>query len=219
MMSPSNRLYIRRRAALIEQLRSKGITHEAVLSAMGAVPRELFLDPALRNRAYADEALPIGLNQTISQPYTVAYQTMLVDPKPGEKVLEVGTGSGYQAAILCAMGVRVFSVERHHLLHRRAKTILHQLGFRALTRHGDGTGGWSTCAPFDAILVTAGARVIPESLKDQLRIPKDGQSGGRLVIPVGNRTGQVMSRIVRTAPEDFRQERFHEFRFVPLVSG
>ncbi len=217
-MKTSERLYVRRRAALVEHLRTKGIENEAVLTAVDTVPRELFVDPALRNRAYEDEALPIGLKQTISQPYTVAYQTMLADPKPGERVLEVGTGSGYQAAILCEMGGRVFSIERHRALHLRASGLLEQLGYRAVTRHGDGTVGWAACAPFDAIIVTAGAKVIPESLTHQLRVPKESQRGGRLVIPVGNRTGQVMTRIVRTAPDALSREQHHVFRFVPLVS-
>ena len=218
-MRTSERVYLRRRAGLIDGLRRKGIKNEAVLEAMGRVPRERFVDPALRNRAYEDEALPIGLKQTISQPYTVAYQTMLIDPQPGERILEVGTGSGYQAAVLCEMGARVFSVERHHALHRRAKAILQELGYRVLTRHGDGTGGWNACAPFGAIIVTAGAKAVPERLMRQLRVPRDGCGGGRLVIPVGNSGGQVMTRLVRTAPDKFSRERYEFFRFVPLVSG
>ncbi len=219
-MADSEHFYVRRRAALVELLGQLGITDEAVLNAVGTVRRELFVSPALRSRAYQDVPLPIGLKQTISQPYTVAFQTMLLGLKAGDKVLEVGTGSGYQAAILCAMGAHVFSVERHRALHLRARAILQQLGYRALTRHGDGTMGWKACAPFDAIVVTAGAPVIPEALKNQLREPAGDQPGGRLVIPVGGRLQQqIMTRIVCTGPEQFSEERLGAFQFVPLVCG
>jgi len=217
-MRVSERFYLRRRAALVEYLRGKGIENERVLDAVGAVPRELFVGAALRNRAYEDEALPIGLKQTISQPFTVAYQTMLLDPRPGDRVLEVGTGSGYQAAILCEMGARVFSIERHHALHLRSKSILDELGYRVVARHGDGSNGWAACAPFDGIIVTAGAPLVPEFLMHQLRLPRGNRLGGRLIIPVGKKQGQVMTRIVRTAHDEVSEEHYHTFRFVPLVS-
>ena len=216
-MALSDRIYLRRRAALVDVIRSKGVCHDAVLAAVGAVARERFVDPALRNQAYEDAALPIGFKQTISQPFTVAYQTTLLNLFPGDKVLEIGTGSGYQAAILCEMGMRVFSVERHRVLHLRARNILAELDYRVVTRHGDGTGGWSACAPFDGIIVTAGALEVPESLVRQLRVPEEAKRGGRLVIPVGDRSKQVMMRIVRTAPDAVSQERFDTFRFVPLI--
>ena len=214
-----DRKYRRQRARLVADLRERGIENERVLAAIGRVPRHEFVDPALRNRAYADEALPIGKSQTISQPFTVAYQTSLLDPQPDDRVLEVGTGSGYQAAVLCEMDARVFSIERHKSLLERTKELLDRLGYRVVTRHGDGTNGWVAFAPYDGIIVTAGAPEVPDPLLDQLREPKpDEETGGRLVIPVGGRGGQQMQRITRTGPDRYRREEFHSFRFVPLVS-
>ncbi len=218
-MRPYERLYLRRRAALVEHLRNRGISDEAVLAAVGKVAREYFVEPALRGRAYKDEALPIGLKQTISQPYTVAFQTMLLEIQPGDRVLEIGTGSGYQSAILSEMGVRVFSVERHRALHVRARDRLSNLGYRVVTRHGDGTVGWTACAPFDGIVVTAGAAQVPDSLIQQLRVPEGNRRGGRLVIPVGAHGDQIMCRYECTAPGTLQKERFHSFRFVPLISN
>lgn len=214
---PEPRTFHRRRAALVEELRQKGIRNERVLSAIEAVPRHRFVEPALQARAYRDEALPIGLKQTISQPFTVAYQTMLLNPVPGERVLEIGTGSGYQAAVLCELGARVFSIERHEALWRRTSALLRELGYRVVTRHGDGTLGWPAYAPFDAILVTAGAGDVPPALLDQLRRPRTGRPGGRLIIPVGDAEGQVMMRITCTGPNSFEREALHTFRFVPLI--
>ncbi|MDX1419817.1 MAG: protein-L-isoaspartate(D-aspartate) O-methyltransferase [Rubricoccaceae bacterium] len=211
------RTYARQRHALVEALREKGIDDERVLAAIAAVPRHAFVDAALRNRAYEDVALPIGLDQTISQPFTVAYQTVLLGPQPGEKVLEVGTGSGYQAAVLAELGTRVFSIERHRPLLERTQTLLDGLGCRVRTRLGDGTRGWPALAPFDGIIVTAGGRAVPEPLLEQLRLPEEERPGGRLVIPVGDADGQRMLRITRTGPETYREETFAEFRFVPLV--
>src|SRR5690606_24027914 len=187
--------------------------------ALAAVPRHAFVEPAFRNRAYEDVALPIGLDQTISQPFTVAYQTVLLGPQPGEKILEVGTGSGYQAAVLAELGARVFSVERHRDLLERTNALLQSLGYRVRTRLGDGTRGWPALAPFDGIIVTAGGRPVPEPLLDQLREPTADRPGGRLVLPVGDEEGQRMLRITRTGAERFREEAFAEFRFVPLVGG
>ena len=170
-MFEDDRLFQRRRADLVEELRAKGIRDERVLAALGRVPRHLFVEPALRKRAYQDEALPIGLKQTISQPFTVAYQTMLLAPQPGESILEVGTGSGYQAAVLCEMGARVFSLERHRPLLARSRALFKELGYRVVTRHGDGTLGWAASAPFDGIIVTAAASEVPDALLEQLSNP------------------------------------------------
>jgi protein-L-isoaspartate(D-aspartate) O-methyltransferase len=214
-----SRPYHRQRARLVETLTKKGITDERVLAAIAAVPRHEFVEPALQHRAYEDEALPIGLKQTISQPFTVAYQTALLEVRPGDRVLEVGTGSGYQAAVLCELGARVFSIERHEPLLRRTEQLLQRLGYRIQTRLGDGTRGWPGAAPFDAIVVTAGGTHVPDPLLEQLREPADEQRGGRLVIPVGTEHKQTMWRITRTGPESYQREPFHDFRFVPLVSG
>lgn len=216
-MTQKDRLYRRERQRLVDSLRRKGIDHERTLAAIGQVPRHLFVDEALRRRSYNDEALPIGKNQTISQPYTVAYQTALLDPQPNDRVLEVGTGSGYQAAVLCEMGVRVFSIERHEPLLERARQKLKELGYRVVTKAGDGSKGWPAFAPYDGIIVTAGAREIPRPLLEQLRIPDSDHRGGRLVIPVGTRRAQTMYRITRTGPDSYESEEHTEFRFVPLV--
>jgi protein-L-isoaspartate(D-aspartate) O-methyltransferase len=212
--SYTDRLYRTRRADLVEHLQERGITNERVLDAIKAVPRHAFVEPAFQERAYKDEALPIGRNQTISQPFTVAYQTSLLNPQPGERILEVGTGSGYQAAVLCEMGAQVFSVERHEALLERAKRTLKELDYRVRTRHADGTKGWRGLAPYHGILVTAGAESVPEPLLEQLR-----PGGGRLVIPVGPKGQHVMHRIVRTDEDTYERETFNTFRFVPLVPG
>lgn len=219
---PNDPQYRRQREQLVEQLRERGIHDEDVLAAVKAVPRHLFVDPALRDRAYADEALPIGLNQTISQPFTVAYQTSLLEVQPHDRVLEVGTGSGYQAAVLCELGARVFSIERHEALLSRTRSVLDDLGYNVRTQLGDGTKGWPAFAPYDGIVVTAAAPEIPPALLRQLRelSEEGGRPGGRLVIPIGGRGGQTMTRITRTGsgPHDYEREGFHSFRFVPLVS-
>jgi protein-L-isoaspartate(D-aspartate) O-methyltransferase len=213
----------RARTKLIETLREKGLTDERVLAALVAVPRHEFVEAAMRMRAWEDEALPIGLAQTISQPFTVGFQTALLDVRPDERVLEVGTGSGYQAAVLAELGARVFSVERHAELLARTNALLENLGYRVRTRAGDGTRGWPALAPFDAIIVTAGGIGVPPALLEQLRPPAPDRPDARLVIPVGGPEGQTMVRLTRVGegmgPEAFREERFGQFRFVPLVSG
>lgn len=195
----------------MDQIREKGINDEQVLIALQKVPRHLFVDTALENRAYEDRALPIGNGQTISQPYTVAAQTELLQVKKGDKVLEIGTGSGYQAAILCELGADVYSVERHEPLYLNAREILRALGYRPNLKCGDGTVGWSAYAPYDAIVVTAGAPVVPNDLIKQLNI------GGRLVVPVGDQESQQMIRITRVSEESYEEEQFNRFKFVPLL--
>lgn len=207
----SNRKFIYRRRKLVEGLREKGIQSETVLSAMEKVPRHLFVDTALEERAYEDTALPIGKGQTISQPYTVAAQSELLGAGPGNKVLEIGTGSGYQAAVLCEMGADVYSVERHEELYLKARSILRRLGYRVRIKLGDGTLGWSAYAPYDGIVVTAGAPVVPQELIRQLRI------GGRLVVPVGDQEKQMMIRITRISEDAYEEEHFSSFKFVPLI--
>lgn len=214
------RSYARQRAELVALLREKGIQDERVLAAVGRVKREAFVEQAMRShRAYEDEALPIGLGQTISQPFTVAYQTVLLNPQDDERILEIGTGSGYQAAVLAELGARVFSIERHGELLTRTDRVLKEQGYRIRTRHGDGTEGWSALAPFDGIIVTAGGFTVPEALREQLRLPKPGKPDARLIIPVGGRKGQTMLRITRTGPDSYVEESFDQFRFVPFVGS
>ncbi|MDZ7694641.1 MAG: protein-L-isoaspartate(D-aspartate) O-methyltransferase [Balneolaceae bacterium] len=200
-----------RRKRLIDTLRGKGIEDERVLEAFNIVPRHKFVDTALADRAYKDTALPIGKDQTISQPYTVARQTELLEAKPGEKVLEIGTGSGYQAAILCELGAEVYSIERHEELYEKARAILRELGYKVQLKLGDGTKGWSAYSPYDAIVVTAGAPVVPDELVDQLNV------NGRLVIPVGDATRQVMKRIIKIRKDEYEEENYKNFKFVPLI--
>jgi len=207
----NERIFNKRRKVLVEELASRGIRDDRVLKAFEAVPRHLFIDTALSHRAYEDTALPIEMGQTISQPFTVAKQTELMEVEPGDKVLEIGTGSGYQAAILCEMGAKVFSIERHHMLYDRSRQILNNLGYRPTLKCGDGTLGWSAYAPYMSVVVTAGAPVVPETLKSQLDM------GGRLVVPVGDEEKQAMYRITRLGEDDFEEEKFSIFKFVPLI--
>jgi protein-L-isoaspartate(D-aspartate) O-methyltransferase len=202
------------RKRMIETLRSRGITDEAVLAAMSAVPRHFFLDKAFEEHAYDDKPFPIGYEQTISQPFTVAYQTALLDIQKGDRVLEIGTGSGYQAAILAVLGARVYTIERQEVLFEKTKNLLQQLGFSSiLTFFGDGTQGLPRFAPFDKIIVTAGAPVIPEALRLQL-----STQSGILVIPVGEKL-QYMQKIIRTDVSTFQEFTMDAFRFVPLLEG
>ncbi len=206
-----NPKFKQRRRRLVQALADKGIKNQRVLDAFNIVPRHVFVDTALQDRAYKDTALPIGKDQTISQPYTVARQTELLEVQPGEKVLEIGTGSGYQAAILCELGANVYTVERHDKLYKKAKSTLKELGYSIRAKLGDGTLGWSAYAPYDAIVVTDGAPVVPEDLVEQLNI------NGRLVVPVGDENRQEMVRLIKIREDEFEEEHFSDFKFVPLI--
>lgn len=201
------------RKKLIKELRSKGITNERVLEAIERVPRHFFMESGFEQFAYRDQAFPISKGQTISQPYTVAYQSELLDPQKHEKVLEIGTGSGYQTAILLEMGAKVYSIERYRDLYLRAKSILNELGYQPYLFYGDGYQGQPTYAPYDKILVTAGAMEVPRRLVDQLK------EGGSMVIPVGDQMGQQMMEIHKTPDGDIRKHKRGRFIFVPLIPG
>lgn len=198
------------RNKLVKKLRLKGIQDELVLTAIGKVPRHVFFDDALLMHAYEDKAFPIGEGQTISQPYTVAFQTEKLEIKPGDKVLEIGTGSGYQACILLEMGAKVYTIEFNKALYERTKAFLPQIGYTPYFAYGDGSKGMPAKAPFDKILVTAGAPVVPNELTDQLA------EGGILVIPVGDRERQQMLKITKKNGK-LTQEAFDYFAFVPLL--
>lgn len=198
------------RNKLVKKLRLKGIQDDRVLEAIGRVPRHAFFDDALLIHAYEDKAFPIGEGQTISQPYTVAFQTEKLMVKPGDKVLEIGTGSGYQACILLEMGANVYTIEYNRVLFERTRAFLPKLGYSPYFAFGDGSKGMPSKAPFDKILVTAGAPVIPEDLIKQLK------EGGILVIPVGDRERQKMVRITLKNGKPVRDE-FDNFAFVPLL--
>jgi len=201
------------RRQLKEQLREKGIYTESVLEAIGAVPRHFFMDPSLINFAYQDQAYPIAASQTISQPYTVAFQTELLEVLPKHKILEIGTGSGYQTAVLLHLGAHVYTVERQQELYKKSKLLFSKLRlFPKKMVFGDGYKGWVENAPYDRILVTAGAPEVPKSLLQQLKI------GGKLVIPIGDKE-QQMIRYTRTAEKVFDKETFGTFRFVPLLEN
>ncbi len=202
------------RRQLVTALHEKGINDKEVLKAIGRLPRHYFLDRAFEEWAYQDKAFPIGNAQTISQPYTVAQMTSLLEVQPREKIMEIGTGSGYQAAILAILGARVYTIERQELLYKRAKALLDQLrpgNVRCFYR--DGHRGLPEFAPFDKILVTAGARDLPPLLLDQLR------TGGRLVIPIGEGENQILYRITRHSETDYHKEAMGNCRFVPFQEG
>lgn len=201
------------RRKLVEEVRQKGITDEQVLSAIGSIPRHLFMDNSFIQFAYIDKAFPIAAGQTISQPYTVAFQTQSLQLKKFDKVLEVGTGSGYQSAVLCRMGASVYTIERQKALYDFARNLLPGLGFRPHFFYGDGYLGLPTYGPFDKIIVTAGATFVPEPLKEQLKI------GGIMVIPVGNNNVQIMKIITRISESEYTEEDKGGFVFVPLLTG
>jgi protein-L-isoaspartate(D-aspartate) O-methyltransferase len=199
------------RNQLVKLLQDKGIVDKNVLKAIGTIPRHLFLNSSFEDYAYQDKAFPIGAGQTISQPYTVAFQSQLLEIKKGDKILEIGTGSGYQTAILYIMGAKVYSVERQNELFKQTSALLPKLGIRP--KHlsfGDGYKGLPNHAPFDSIIVTAGAPTIPKPLMAQLKI------GGKLIIPVGEEN-QIMIKLIRKNETQFEKHEYGDFKFVPLL--
>ena len=202
------------RKQLVEVLKGKGITDAKVLEAIGSVARHLFIDDsAFLQHAYADQAFPIACGQTISQPYTVAFQTQLLGLRAGEKVLEIGTGSGYQTAVLCQLGVKVYSIERHRPLYLETRQRLERLGCKSQILYGDGFKGMPQFAPFDKVLVTCGAPEVPEALLEQLKV------GGRRVIPGGEGVEQQMLCIDKKEPQVFVRQTYGAFRFVPMLAN
>jgi protein-L-isoaspartate(D-aspartate) O-methyltransferase len=201
------------RQKLVDVLISKGITNKDVLNAISKVPRHLFMDSSFLDHAYQDKAFPIAANQTISQPYTVAFQTELLEVNENDKVLEIGTGSGYQTAVLCLLGAEVYSIERQLELFKKSSLFLPKIGFvvKRLV-FGDGYKGLKQDAPFDRILVTAGAPQVPKDLLSQLVI------GGRLVIPIGDEE-QIMTLYIRTGPKTFEKYEHGKFKFVPMLEN
>lgn len=202
-----------KRKKLVEELRQKGIVDEDVLRAINTVPRHLFMDPAFLTHAYVDKAFPISSGQTISQPYTVAVQTSLLKVKKRDKILEIGTGSGYQAAILAEMGAKVYTIERFRELFLKAQRTLTSFGYNADFFYGDGYDGKPQYGPYDGIIITAAAPDIPQTLLQQIKI------GGRLVIPLGSTGSQVMTVVERTGTDNFIYTGHGNFIFVPLLKG
>ena len=200
------------RKQLIEHLASKGISNLKVLNVMNKIPRHLFMDNAFVNFSYQDKAFPIGAGQTISQPYTVAFQSQLLEIKPYEKVLEVGTGSGYQAAVLSLLDAEVFTIERQRELFLKTKKFLPTLGYNCMFVYGDGYKGMPKFAPFDKIIITCGAPFIPEDLVNQLKV------GGRMVAPIGDGNIQVMHLIEKISETETRITTHGEFLFVPMLN-
>lgn len=199
------------RQKLVQTVKDKGITDQNVLEAIGKIPRHLFMDSGFLDHAYQDKAFPIAADQTISQPYTVAFQTELLQVEKGNKILEIGTGSGYQTAVLCELGAQVYSIERQNELFKKTSKFLPKLGYRPKKLiFGDGYKGLKEEAPFDGIIVTAGAPFVPKPLMGQLAI------GGKLVIPVGDSV-QTMTLFIRKGPKEFEKHELGEFRFVPLL--
>lgn len=204
-------MYETERKDLVEQLKRKGISNQSVLDAVMSVERHLFVPDIMKQHAYEDVALPIGYGQTISQPYTVAFMTQALNPQTGHKILEIGTGSGYQAAILLKMGARVFTIERNDKLYNSALKTFDNLGLRIAARCSDGSIGWDEFSPYDGIIVTAGSPGVPKNLLRQLAV------NGKMVIPVGDRSVQTLKIITKTAEEEFSTNEVPYFAFVPLV--
>jgi len=195
-------------AAIVE---AKGVKDKKVLEAIKSIPRHLFMDSSFEDHAYQDKAFPIAADQTISQPYTVAFQTELLEIERGNTVLEIGTGSGYQTAVLCELGAKVYSIERQQELYKKTKLFLSKIGYRPkYLSFGDGYKGLPEYAPFDKIIVTAGAPYVPNALLSQLKV------GGRLVIPIGENV-QIMTLFIRKSNKEFDKKEYGDFRFVPLL--
>ena len=201
------------RRQLVKVVREKGIEDERVLAAIGKIPRHFFFENAFLEHAYEDKAFPIGAGQTISQPYTVAFQSELLQVQPGDKVFEIGTGSGYQAIVLLELGADVYTIEYQKELYERTRRFLPSMGYKPNFFFGDGSKGLPQYAPYNKIIVTAGAPTVPDALIDQLRV------GGVLVIPVGDAKTQRMLRITKTAENKVRTESFDNFKFVPLLGA
>ncbi len=201
------------RKRLVETIKNKGVGNQVVLDAIMNIPRHFFMAKGFEERAYQDNAFPIAADQTISQPYTVAFQTNLLDIKRGDKVLEVGTGSGYQAAVLLELDVKLYTIERQRELFQSSQILLKRLNYNPFCYYGDGYKGLPTYAPFDKILITAGAEEVPEELLKQLKI------GGILVAPIGPRHTQDMLKITKIGNQKFKKESFGKFIFVPMLKG
>ena len=199
------------RKNLVSEIKAKGIKDERVLEAIGKVPRHFFLDNAFVEFAYSNKAFPIGAGQTISHPYTVAFQSELLKVKKGHKILEIGTGSGYQTTILLELGAKVYSIERQKELYDKTKILLRKMKYNAKLYYGDGYKGNTTFQPYDSIIVTCGAPFIPEDLLGQLKV------GGKLVIPVGELDSQIMTLVTRVSETDFTKKTFGDFKFVPML--
>ncbi len=199
------------RKQLVDDIKRKGINDKKVLEAIMKVPRHLFMAKGFEERAYQDNAFPIAAEQTISQPYTVAFQTSLLELKKGDKVLEIGTGSGYQTSILLELGAKVYSIERQKILFREAQVILRKLAYNPYCYYGDGYKGLPTYGPFDKILITAGAPKVPEALKEQLKI------GGILVAPIGSRNSQDMLKVIKKSDDEYVTESHGKFIFVTMI--
>jgi len=203
-------MYNLQRKNMVSRLASKGIVDEKVLSAMEKIPRHLFVAKGLEHQAYDEKALPIGFGQTISHPYTVALMTQSIQVKYGQKILEIGTGSGYQAAVLCEIGAQVFTIERIAEIGKAAEKRLKEMNYHFVSRIGNGALGWQTYAPYDSIIVTAGAPVLPENLLNQLA------TNGKMIIPVGGREGQILTLYERLE-NGYRKTEIENLKFVPFI--
>jgi len=201
------------RKKLVEEIKRKGIKDQSVLDAVNKVPRHLFMDSSFTKFAYKDQAFPIGSGQTISQPYTVAFQTELLEVKKMDKILEIGTGSGYQAAVLIELGAKVYTIERQKKLMLKAKDLLPKIGYHPHFFYGDGYSGLLSYSKFDKILITAAAPDIPEKLLEQLKI------GGRMVLPIGSSYSQTMTLVIKTGENDYKKSEHGYFVFVPMLKG
>ena len=201
------------RKKLVETIMDKGIKDKKILDAIGKVPRHYFMDSGFVEFAYRDQAFPIGSEQTISQPYTVAFQTELLQARKHDKILEVGTGSGYQCAILLELGVKVYTIERQRELYLKSRALLNEMAYKPYFFYGDGYLGLPKFSPFDKILITAGAPEIPKELLQQLKV------GGRMVVPVGGGSGQEMMLVERISKDEFRESKHGYFAFVPMLKG